>query len=144
MTVAAILREKGGEIIDVAPDETVADAARLLGEKRIGAVLVRRGGEIAGILSERDIVRAAGAEGAEVFERPVSALMTRDVVRCSPSDTVERVMRVMTEGRFRHLPVVDGGRLVGVVSIGDVVRRRIEDAEREAESMREYVTAGVA
>ena len=143
MTVAAILRDKGGEVITVEPDRTVADAARLLGERRIGAVLVRRGeGGIEGILSERDIVRAAGAEGASVFERPASDLMTRDVVRCTSRDTVERVMRVMTDGRFRHLPVVDDGRLVGVVSIGDVVRRRIEEVEREARDIRDYVAAG--
>ena len=142
MTVAAILRDKGGEIIEVRPEDSVADAARLLGEKRIGAVLVRRDGRIEGILSERDIVRAAGADGAGVFERPVSSLMTKDVVRCSPSDSVERVMQLMTDGRFRHLPVMDGDRLVGVVSIGDVVRRRITEVEREADSVREYV-AGV-
>ena len=144
MSVAAILREKGGEVVEIEPGATLAEAAALLGERGIGAVLVRggRGARIEGILSERDIVRAVGTRGAAALEAPVAELMTRDVVRCTPADTVERVMRVMTEGRFRHLPVVEDGALRGMISIGDVVRRRIMDVEREAEEVREYVAQG--
>ena len=147
MTVKAILRDKGDDIIAAAPGDTICDVAKVLGEKRIGALLVldrERGGDpIAGIVSERDIVRAIAQEGAGVLDKPVTHIMTRHVKRCSPADTVERVMEMMTEGRFRHLPVVEDGRLCGFISIGDVVRRRIGEVEAEARDVREYVRMGM-
>ena len=143
MTVKAILAGKGDEVISVGPDDSVGSVAKLLADRRIGAVLAMDGGKIAGIVSERDIVRSLAAEGPDVLGKPARHIMTRNVKRCAPGDTVEHVMEMMTEGRFRHLPVCEGNDLVGFISIGDVVRRRIGEVEREAESVREYV-AGVA
>ena len=142
MTVSAILKEKGDEIFSLSPGQSLSEAAEMLAEKRVGALLVLDGGRMAGILSERDIVRALAAKGASVLESPVADTMTRKVRHCEPSDTVSRVMEIMTEGRFRHLPVMEGGDLVGFISIGDVVKRRIGEVQQEAESIREYVAAG--
>ena len=140
MTVSAILKEKGGDVIAIGSGETISAAAAMLAERRIGAVLVREGeGPIDGILSERDIVRALAEEGPAVLDKPVRHIMTRNVKRCAPGDTVEHVMGLMTEGRFRHLPVCDGDALVGFISIGDVVRRRIGEVEKESREMRDYV-----
>ena len=143
MTVKAILSEKGSDIFTLSPEQTISEAAETLTRRRIGALLVlnSRGG-MEGILSERDIVRSVANEGASILEKPVSQIMTRKVRHCTPSDTISRVMQLMTEGRFRHLPVLDGDKLVGFISIGDVVRRRISEVEREAESIKEYVAAG--
>ena len=142
MTVSAILKEKGDEIFSLSPGQSLSEAAEMLAEKRVGALLVLDGDRMAGILSERDIVRALAAKGASVLESPVADTMTRKVRHCEPSDTVSRVMEIMTEGRFRHLPVMEGGDLVGFISIGDVVKRRIGEVQQEAESIREYVAAG--
>ncbi len=143
MTVAAILAEKGREVVTIGPEETVADATALLGEHRIGAAVVTdRNGRILGIVSERDIVAALAEHGAESLHRNVRSIMTSKVVTCQERDTLDAVMTRMTRGRFRHLPVVEDGRMVGVISIGDVVKRRIEDVEREAEEMRVYIAAG--
>jgi CBS domain-containing protein len=140
VTVHAILAEKGRTIVTARPEQTVGAVCHLLAEKRIGAVLVLDAGDrIAGILSERDVVRALARDGAAALERPVSGYMTRSVQTCSPHDTIAEVMAWMTTGRFRHLPVVEDGRLIGVVSIGDVVKHRIAQAEREAEEMRTYI-----
>lgn len=140
MTVKAILEEKGHDVVTIAPERTLAEAAEILTRSRIGAVVVTRGqGRIAGILSERDIVRAVGQDGAEALTRPVSAAMTSEVKVCRESHTVHEVMEIMTRGRFRHLPVEKDGLLDGIVSIGDVVKRRIQDAEREAEEIRAYI-----
>ena len=146
MTVSAILREKGSDVITVATGESIAGVARMLAKKRIGAVLVKADDAkpYAGILSERDIVRGIAEEGPEVLDKPVTHLMTRAVKACAPEDTISRVMEMMTEGRFRHMPVVEGGALKGFVSIGDVVRRRIGEVEHEADAIREYVNAGAA
>ena len=144
MNVAAILKGKAAAILCVRPETLVAEAAKLLAAKRIGAVLVEGGkgaGGLAGILSERDIVRGLADRGAAVLERPVSDLMTRDVVVTTSTHTIDRVMGLMTEKRIRHLPVVDNGALVGVISIGDVVKHRIAEVEREAEELRTYITA---
>jgi CBS domain-containing protein len=140
MTVAAILAHKGRQVITMEPEQTLAEVCSTLAIHRIGAVVLIDGnGPIAGILSERDIVRAFAAEGAGALARPAEAYMSSRVVTCSEQDTVEEVLQRMTTGRFRHMPVVREERLVGVVSIGDVVARRLELAEREAADMRAYI-----
>jgi CBS domain-containing protein len=140
MTVAAILAEKGREVVTVGPTATVAETVQLLADHRIGAAIVTdRSGRILGIVSERDIVAALAESGAEALDREVRSVMTTRVVTCSERDTINEVMTRMTRGRFRHMPVVENGRMVGVISIGDVVKRRIEDVEREAEEMRLYI-----
>lgn len=139
MTVRAVLETKGYTIVTVDPGATVRAAVKLLSERRIGAVLVMADGRIAGILSERDIVRVLGERGAAILDEKVEQVMTRKVITCRPSDTVAAIMETMTEGKFRHLPVVDQGKVVGVVSIGDVVKRRVMDIEHEQEALRDYI-----
>jgi CBS domain-containing protein len=140
MTVAAILASKGRDVVTIAGTRTVAESVQLLATKRIGAIVViEDGGRIAGIVSERDIVRALSADAAAALALPVSSVMTRAVVTCGEGETIDSVMSRMTRGRFRHLPVVTGGRLAGIISIGDVVKARIEQVEREAEEMRAYI-----
>lgn len=140
MTVKSILDEKGREVVTLGPDSTLAVAVGLLAEKRIGAVVVTDElDRILGILSERDIVRMIGGSGAGALEMRASEAMTSRVTTCRETHTVNHVMEVMTRGRFRHLPVEKNGRLDGIVSIGDVVKRRIEEAVREAEQIREYI-----
>jgi CBS domain-containing protein len=139
MTVRAILDTKGHQIMSVPPDAKMADAIKLLSERRIGAVLVMSQGRIDGILSERDIVRVLGERGAVVLDEPVSNVMTRKVVNCQPNDTVGAIMEMMTLGKFRHLPVLDGDRVVGLISIGDVVKWRVQEYENEQEALRTYI-----
>ncbi len=139
MTVAAILSDKGREVATTTAAKTIAEAAALLARKKIGALVVVDGDRIAGIISERDIVRAIAATGGGALTEPVDAIMTRTVVTCTEGETIDSVMARMTHGRFRHLPVVSGGRLNGIVSIGDVVKARIGQVEREAEEMRTYI-----
>ena len=112
---------------------------KVLGDKRIGAVLVTNLGRIEGILSERDIVRVLSERGAEALDEPISNVMTRKVVSCKQSDTVGAIMEMMTLGKFRHLPVVEDGKVVGLISIGDVVKWRVQEYEREQEALREYI-----
>jgi CBS domain-containing protein len=143
MTIAHILHGKPHRLISVAPDHSLQQAAEILGKERIGALLVLKpNGDIAGIISERDIVRAVGASGADILARPVAELMTKDVTCCSPDDTVDDAMALMTERRFRHLPVREGSKIVAMISIGDVVKRKVEDAEAESQSLREYIARG--
>jgi CBS domain-containing protein len=139
MTVRAILSSKGHNVLSVEPDAKLSAAVKILSERRIGAVLVISGTLIEGILSERDIVRVLGERGAAALDEPVSAVMTRKVVSCRPSDTVASLMEVMTTGKFRHLPVVENDRLVGLVSIGDVVKLRVSEYETEQEALRDYI-----
>jgi len=142
MLVKHVLGEKGREVVAIASDATLSEAARLLARKRIGAVVVRdASGALAGILSERDVVRAVADESVAALVRPVSAYMTRAVATCCEHDSIQDLMEMMTIGRFRHVPVVDDGQLTGIVSIGDVVKTRIAETVREAESLREYITA---
>ena len=142
MTVKHILDEKGRNVVTVQPAMTLADAAKFLSDNKIGAVVVSGvDGRITGILSERDIVKIIAAKGGTALNEPVSAAMTSKVVTCTESHTVNQLMEIMTENRFRHLPVEDGGKLIGIVSIGDVVRRRIEDVEREAEEIKAYIAS---
>jgi CBS domain-containing protein len=141
MTVSIILAGKGREVVTIEPAASLAAAALLLAEKRIGAVLIlgadRR---IAGIISERDIVRALADRGASALDEPVSRTMTRRVETCNESETVSNIMERMTVGKFRHMPVVDQGRVVGMLSIGDIVKHRVQEMERESAAMREYIT----
>jgi CBS domain-containing protein len=139
MTVRSILDSKGHQITSVPPDVTLADAIKTLGERKIGAVLVMKEGRIEGILSERDIVRVLGERGAGVLNEPVDEVMTRKVVSCRPSDTVSGIMEMMTLGKFRHLPVLEDGRVVGLISIGDIVKRRVSEYEAEQEALRDYI-----
>jgi CBS domain-containing protein len=140
MTVSIILAHKGRDVVTIDPAENLAQAIKLLAEKRIGAALVlgadRR---LAGIISERDIVRALAERGAAAFDEPVSNTMTRKVETCNESETVVSIMERMTAGKFRHLPVVDQGRLVGLVSIGDIVKHRVQEMEQESVAMRDYI-----
>lgn len=140
MTVAAILARKGRDVLTVRKETSIADVVRLLGERRIGAVVVSDDfHRVIGIVSERDIVRVLARSGPAGLEGAVEAIMTQKVVTCADQDTLHEVMERMTHGRFRHLPVVEDGRLAGIVSIGDVVKARIEQVEREADEMRAYI-----
>jgi len=142
MNVKAILAAKklGGDIISIEPTADLATAAKLLSKHRIGSVVILGAGEhLVGILSERDIVRALSEQGAGALALPVGQVMTRDVATCGENDTVASIMERMTAGRFRHMPVVANGRLVGLISIGDVVKLRVEEIEGESEAMRDYI-----
>ncbi len=142
MSVAHILQSKGSAVYTIEAGLLIMDAARLLSERRIGAVVVvDAAGRLAGILSERDIVAALSSNGPDALSRPIADFMTTNVFTGSRSDTIEDLMELMTERRIRHVPVVEMGRLVGIVSIGDVVKRRIADTVFEAESMRHYIVA---
>jgi CBS domain-containing protein len=127
----------------VAPDSTVSDAVTFMASARVGALVVSVDGTtIGGVLSERDIVRGLAEHGAAVLTLPVRALMTSDVQTCAPADTVDALMSVMTERRIRHVPVVEDGRMVGIVSIGDVVKHRIVELEDERTALTDYITTG--
>jgi CBS domain-containing protein len=139
MTVRAILDTKGRHIESVEPEAKLSAAIKLLSERKIGAVLAMSKGHIEGILSERDIVRVLGERGAGVLDEPVSAVMTRKVVSCRQSDTVAAIMEMMTAGKFRHLPVVEEGMVVGLISIGDIVKWRVREFESEQEALRDYI-----
>ena len=139
MTVRSILDTKGHQIQSVEPDVKLSAAIKILAARKIGAVLVMSNGNIEGILSERDIVRVLGERGARVLDEPVSAVMTRKVVSCRQSDTVAGIMEMMTLGKFRHLPVVEEGAVVGLISIGDIVKWRVREYEMEQEALREYI-----
>jgi CBS domain-containing protein len=143
MHVAAILNDKGRAVETVRPDTRLMDVARKLAAKRIGAVVVTdHHGEVAGIVSERDIIRALATEGPDSLDWPVAEVMTRDVLTCADADTIEHLMSLMTARRFRHLPVVNDGALSGIVSIGDVVKHHIAEVEMEASAMRDYIATG--
>ena len=139
MTVRSILDTKGHSILSVEPDAKLSAAIKTLGERKIGAVLVMNQGRLERILSERDIVRVLGERGAKVVDEPVSAVMTRKVVSCRQSDTVAAIMEMMTLGKFRHLPVIDDSRVVGLISIGDIVKWRVREYETEQEALRDYI-----
>lgn len=142
MNVKTILNVKGGAVISVTKDDLIGGAAKILADNRIGAVMVLDGETIAGILSERDIVRGVAEQGDLCLTQTVATLMTSDVVTGTPDDTMDQIMAMMTERRIRHLPILDGGQLAGVVSIGDVVKQRIAEAEMEAAALREYIATG--
>jgi CBS domain-containing protein len=143
MNVAAILKMKGREVFTTTPDTTLLDIATLLGTRRIGCIVVTGiDGKVIGIVSERDIVREIARAGSKVLKEPVASCMTKTVMTCREADTIDRLMAEMTTHRFRHMPVVERGRLVGLVSIGDVVKMRIAEAEMEAAAMRDYIATG--
>lgn len=143
MNVAAILHAKGRNVVTARPSTTLQEIAVKLAAKRIGAiVVVGAGGRIDGIISERDVIRAIAERGVECLSEPVSTTMTRVVVTCDTADTLDELMARMTAGRFRHLPVVEGGNLEGIVSIGDVVKHHIAEVEMEASALRGYIVAG--
>jgi CBS domain-containing protein len=143
MQVKHILRNKGREVVTMDGAATLSEAARLLAHRHIGALVVTdRSGGVAGILSERDIVRAVAEKSIAALGQSVSFHMTKAVSTCSEADTVDELMEIMTNGRFRHMPVVEEGRLCGIVSIGDVVKTCIAETIREAQSLREYIAAG--
>jgi len=139
MTVRAILDTKGHNVQSVEPQAKLSAAVKMLGERKIGAVLVMSKGHIEGILSERDIVRVLGERGASVLDEPVSEVMTSKVVSCRQSDTVSAIMEMMTKGKFRHLPVLEGDRVVGLISIGDIVKWRVQEYENEQEALQQYI-----
>src|SRR5262245_12489711 len=140
MTVKRILSNKGSSVLTIEPTALLAAAAKILSERRIGALVVTGAdNRVVGIISERDIVRALGARGAPVLDAPVSEVMTRKVVTCSERDTTAELMGEMTQGKFRHLPVVEQGRLVGIISIGDVVKARLEEMQHDTEALQDYI-----
>jgi len=144
MTVSHILKAKGRDVTTAAATAKVSEIARILSEQRIGAVVITSaGGQIEGIVSERDVVRQIGKEGAKVLDYPVATIMTSNVRTARETDSEAALMTLMTEHRIRHLPVVSNGKLAGMISIGDVVKFRIEAIEHEAEDLRAYIaTAG--
>jgi CBS domain-containing protein len=140
MNVKTILAAKGGDIFSIEPTADLAAAARLLSKHRIGSAVIRgAGGRLSGILSERDIVRALSEHGADALSLPVGQVMTRNVMTCGENDSIAEIMERMTAGKFRHLPVLRDGALIGVVSIGDVVKQRLGDIEQDAHALREYI-----
>ena len=144
MVIAGILKHKGAQVLSVTPTASVVEVIEVLARRRIGAVLVVDGGsELRGILSERDVVRSFAEHGARSLEMTAAELMTADVKTASPETTVDEALAMMTDGRFRHVPVVEGERLVGLVSIGDVVKAKIGEAEQEVDSLRAYLAGAV-
>lgn len=139
MNVAAILKGKGRDVSAAPPGASLQEIAGELAARRIGALVIMDGDRVAGIISERDIVRAIAKSGPQCLDEPVSRHMTRDVITCREHDTLDEIMSVMTTGRFRHMPVLEHGRLQGIVSIGDVVKHHIAAVEMEATALRGYI-----
>lgn len=140
MNVSQLLSLKGREVATIKSDDTVATVVAILAERGFGALVVSNDGQIiVGIVSERDIVRNMATHGGGLLDQPVSAIMTRAVRTCNEKDSVDQLMTVMTEGRFRHLPVTEEGKLVGLISIGDVVKVRVRQLEHEAKQLERYV-----
>ena len=140
MNVKTILAGKGSDIVGIEPNADLAAAAQLLSKHKIGAVVIRgAGGRLAGILSERDIVRALAEHGSDALSLAVAKVMTRNVTTCGEDDTIASLMEKMTAGKFRHVPVLTKGALVGLVSIGDVVKQRVGEVEQESEQLRDYI-----
>jgi len=140
--VAQIIKDKGDQVFTCAPNDTVAEAARALHQRRVGAMVVCEGDRVVGILSERDIVGGIAADGAAALDQPVSRYMTADVHFARPAETVDLLMERMTDRRIRHLPVLNETRLAGIVSIGDVVKCKIAETEQEAETLKAYIVSG--
>lgn len=143
MNVSSILREKGSDVVTLPSDANLGEIARVLNERKIGAVVVvGAGGAVCGIASERDVVNAIVARGAAALDQPVADCMTANVVTCESSTSIDDLMNLMTDRRIRHIPVVEDGALKGIVSIGDVVKRKIAETEAEAEALKEYIATG--
>ncbi len=142
MRIKDLLRQKGGLVVTIEPDRPVTDLLDSLATNSVGALVVSADGEsIEGIVSERDVVRRLQRFGPELLNEPVSEIMSRHVRTCPPDTELDELMRMMTKGRFRHVPVVDGDRLVGIVSIGDVVKHRIDELEGERDQLQAYITS---
>jgi CBS domain-containing protein len=140
MDVAQLLGGKGHDVVSIEPGRTLAEAIQILSTHRIGAVVVTGAdGSLVGILSERDIIRALGTNGATALDGAVAQIMTAKVVTCRPQTSVDELMEIMTSGRFRHVPVVESGKITGIVSIGDVVKHRVAAIEAESRAMRDYI-----
>ena len=143
LIIGNILKVKGRGVSTARPDETVQDIANRLAQRKIGAiVVVGDGGAVAGIVSERDLIRTIAQHGAKALTMPVGEVMTRDVITCSEATALDEIMETMTHGRFRHLPVIEDGALVGIISIGDVVKHHIAEVELEVSAMRGYLATG--
>jgi CBS domain-containing protein len=143
MNIAQILKSKGRAVATARPDATLGEVIGKLAQKRIGAiVIVGDNGEVAGILSERDVIRRLGERGAEALQEQASQIMTTAVITCQESSTLDELMELMTQGRFRHVPVIEDGALVGIVSIGDIVKNHIAEVEMEVSAMRGYFATG--
>ena len=143
MLIAQILAGKGRDVVSTQPDATVAEVASLLKARRIGAVVVTDAeGALCGIISERDLARGLADHGAKLLDMRVSQLMTADVVTCGPDDGIAQLMQTMTERRFRHLPVIEDGRMIGIISIGDVVKHRLQELETETNLLHDYIAGG--
>lgn len=142
MFVSDILSQKGGLVHTVTSGTSVGQVSQQLSVRRIGSVLVVDDEAVSGIVSERDLVRAFASHGAAAMELEARHVMTRDVISCDPDDSIDHVMELMTRGRFRHLPVVRRGELLGLVSIGDVVKARLEETRHETEALKAYIVAG--
>ena len=142
MRIADVLRNKGADVATIAPETTVMDLIAGLAELNIGAMVVIGPDGLAGIVSERDVVRKLHERGAELLAQPVSDIMTTLVATCVPSDSLDSLSVLMTKNRVRHIPVLENGQLAGIVSIGDVVKRRMEELEAEQEQLQAYITRG--
>ncbi|MBL4790243.1 MAG: CBS domain-containing protein [Kordiimonadaceae bacterium] len=141
MNVSKILETKGSEIISLEIGCSVLDVAKLIGERRIGAIPLLKKGKLAGIISERDVMRGIAIRGGAVLADGAESLMTKAVATCTPNDTIQHLMTMMTERRVRHIPVIDGGNLVGIISIGDVVKERMDEAAHEADALKDYIAS---
>ncbi|MDV6014484.1 CBS domain-containing protein [Haloechinothrix sp. LS1_15] len=142
MRIADVLRAKGTEVATVSPDTTVTELLALLAEHNVGAMVVVDGDEVSGIVSERDVVRRLHERGAPLLDAPVSEIMTEMVASCGPEDTVDDLTHLMTRRRIRHVPVIDNGRLGGIISIGDVVKNRMDELEHTKEQLEAYIVQG--
>ena len=142
MLVAQILHDKGSDVFTCAPGDSVARAASALVEKRVGAMVVMAGDRVVGILSERDLVRAMARDGTSCLDKTVEVYMTADVIFARPQETVDELMERMTDRRIRHLPVCENDRLLGIISIGDVVKTKIAETVYEAETLKAYIVSG--
>lgn len=143
MHIGQILKVKGRSVVTARPDDTLQEVAVKLGAKKIGAVVVvGENGRVAGIISERDIIRAISVNGGEALKSRCADSMTRDVISCHEKSSLEDVMELMTRGRFRHVPVIDDDALVGIISIGDIVKNHIAEVELEVSVMRDYLASG--
>lgn len=140
MNVSKILESKGSEIISLHVGCDVLEVAKLLGTRRIGAIPIMSGEELAGIISERDVMRGLAIKGGDVLSDKVETLMTKSVFTCGKTDTIQHLMAIMTERRIRHIPVLDEGKLIAMISIGDVVKERMQEAEQEADALKEYIS----
>lgn len=142
MLVSQILNAKGRRVLTATPDETLAEAARRLDAERVGALLVMQEDRVAGIISERDIVIALARSGAAALDTTVASCMSAEVIAAAPTETVDALLGRMTDRRVRHLPVLDAGRVCGLVSIGDLVKHKISEVEAEAQTLKAYIAAG--